>query len=80
MKKIIAKVMEQVKKALGRFGINATDKQLKSWLSVVYRRLLFWTPIFLVYAFVLIAAMLLNLFKDPVAIFDEKYGAGTIVL
>lgn len=40
----------------------------------------FWVPVLVIYGLVLIAAVLLNFFQEPVAVFEEKYGVGTLML
>lgn len=80
MKEIIEKLVTQVVGVLDGFGIKTTDEQFKKWVSAVYRKLLFWIPIILVYVILLIVVTFLNLLKNPIEILGDKYGHGTIML
>src|SRR3989344_2746949 len=80
VKKIVEKLVAKARKVLDGFGIKVTDEQVGHWMTGVGRKFLFWTPVVLVYCILIVAAVLLNFFEDPIEIFDEKYGTGTIML
>ncbi|MDP2655197.1 MAG: hypothetical protein Q8P17_01395 [bacterium] len=80
MKEILEKLVTHVREICTGFGINITNEQVRAWVSGIHRRLLFWIPVVLVYGLLLIVAVFLNFFEDPIEIFDEEYGTGTIML
>lgn len=80
MRELVARLAVRIRVVLERLGIRVSDEQVVSWILRAYRRLLFWIPVILVYALLLLVVALWNIFGDPFTVFGEKHRPGTMML